>query len=128
MRKPSPPPSLAPYHPPQKKEEIKKIVPAPLPPPKAPAAKKKVEEEDDDEYFDEEAEKEKDRLRKLRNMNRRAHRGFSQAEIMMMRWEMVPPKAQMSSDDWECKICKKPIINVPPSKYLELKCSHKYHK
>jgi hypothetical protein len=47
----------------------------------ATPVKKKVKpppiEDDDDEYFDEEAEKEKDRLRRLRNMNRRAHRGFA---------------------------------------------------
>jgi len=55
-------------------EEIKK----PEPPKKIPSPKKKEPEpSDDDEYFDEEAEKEKDRLRRLRNMNRRAHRGFS---------------------------------------------------
>lgn len=75
-------------------------------------ASKPPPEDDDDEYFDEEAEKEKDRLRKLRNMNRRAHRGFSQAEILMMRWELVPKTMElelMDDSDWECKICKRPI-------------------
>ena len=94
-----------------------------------------AEEDDDDEYFDEEAEKEKDRLRKLRNMNRRAHRGFSQAEILMMRWELVPKtmETDLSEDpaDWDCKICKRPIAFTPAQptqKYMQLKCGHRYHK
>jgi hypothetical protein len=115
VRKQSPPPPVI-QKPPIKKppmitEEIKK--PEPTPPPPPPKKKKEPEppEDDDDEYFDEEAEKEKDRLRRLRNMNRRAHRGFSQAEIMMMRWELVPKTMEVSegNDDWECKICKRPI-------------------
>jgi hypothetical protein len=72
---------------------VPEIIKKPAEPPKkeaTPPKKKEPDPSDDDEYFDEDAEKEKDRLRKLRNMNRRAHRGFSQAEIMMMRWEFAP--------------------------------------
>jgi hypothetical protein len=115
VRKQSPPPPILMQKPPIKKPPmiVPEIVKKPAEPPKREATppKKKEPEPSDDEYFDEDAEKEKDRLRKLRNMNRRAHRGFSQAEIMMMRWEFAPktyPEGQ-TEYDWDCKICKRLI-------------------
>ncbi len=59
-------------------------------PEKKPPTPKKETEEEESEYYDEDAEAEKERLRRLRMNNRRAHRGFSQAEISMMRWEPAP--------------------------------------
>ena len=98
-------------------EEVKKPVEIAVKKEATPV-KKKVKpppiEDDDDEYFDEEAEKEKDRLRRLRNMNRRAHRGFAQSEIMMMRWLPSPvmyPEGE-TEKDWECQICHKTITGM----------------
>jgi len=94
--------------------------------------KKEVSESEWEEEDEEEAARERERLRRLRNMNRRAHRGFTQAEIMMMRWAPSPQAYPPGEDeyDWGCNLCKRLISGVvgsQPQKYMELKCKHRYH-
>lgn len=69
---------------------------------------------------------------RLRAMNRRNHRGFSQAEILMMNWQASPKVYPPGEDEynWGCELCKRLISGVlgtQPSKYMELKCKHRCH-
>ena len=115
----------------KKKEEVKQA--KKLEPIVEPKPTSKVEESEWEEDEEEEAAiKERERMRRLRNMNRRAHRGFTQAEIMMMRFAPSPKVYPTGEDeyDWECHLCKRLISGVlgtQPQKYLELKCKHRYH-
>jgi membrane protein involved in colicin uptake len=90
------------------------VLPQQQPSVKTTPKKEKTPKDDESEYYYDEDNEEQERLKRLRLNKARAHRGFSQAEIAMMRWEPAPKQYPPGETEyeWGCGLCKRLISGV----------------